>query len=68
MKINHYDVYVKDYKNKVGEFIGSIPERRQIPRIKGAMIDLPSALTYARMTFGAVVSDLHSIYVIPREL
>ena len=65
MRINRYDVYVKDYKNRTGLFIGSIPERREKPR--GEDLLICGALIYARMTFGGIISDLNSIYVIPRK-
>lgn len=65
MKIDRFDVYVRNYRTKGLMFLGTIPERREQPR-QGSVIDLQGGIAYARGVFGGVVLDPIAIFVIPR--
>jgi hypothetical protein len=65
MKIDRFDVYLRNYRNKGSMFLGTIPERREESRGE-SMVDLRGGIAYARGVFGGVVLDPIAIFVIPR--
>ncbi len=60
-----YKVFCKNYELKKGEFIGAMTERRKDLRGK---CQLESGLRWAKVKFGHMVKDKHSIFVVPNEL
>jgi len=60
-----YKVFQKNYKLKRGELMGMLTERRKDLR---GMTQAVSGLRWAGMTFGHLVKDKQSIFVIPGEL
>jgi len=60
-----YKVFYRNYELKKGELIGSMIERRKDLRGK---CQLESGLRWAKWTFGRIVKDKHSIFVVPNEL
>jgi hypothetical protein len=59
-----YKVFFRNYKLKKGELIGSLMERRKDLRGKN---QLESGLKWAKLKFGHIVKDKHSIFIVPRE-
>jgi len=60
-----YKVYYKNYELKKGEFMGMLIERRKTLRGK---TQIESGLRWARLTFGRMVKDERTIFVVPNEL
>jgi hypothetical protein len=60
-----YKVFFRNYKLKKGEHIGSLMERRKDLRGKN---QLESGLRWAKLTFGQMVKDKQSIFIVPKEL
>jgi hypothetical protein len=60
-----YKVYCKNYKFKVGEFIGGLIERRKDLRGRSKV---ESGLKWAKLTFGPMAKDKHAIFVVPTEM
>ena len=56
-----YDVYFKDYAKRQTEKIGILAERRSNPLRQ-------DGLKWARKLFGKMVRDVHSIFILPREM
>jgi hypothetical protein len=60
-----YKVFYKNYKLKKGEFIGLLVERRKDLRGK---TQIESGLRWARLTFGRMLKDERTIFIIPNDL
>ncbi len=60
-----YKVYYKNFELKRGEFIGVLIERRKDLRGK---TQVESGMRWAKLTFGHVVKDERTIFVVPNEL
>ena len=56
-----YDVYFKDYRKRQTEKIAVLTERRGDPLRQ-------DGLKWARKLFGKMVRDVHSIFILPREM
>jgi hypothetical protein len=60
-----YKVFCKNFELKKGEFIGMLIERRKDLRGK---TQIESGLRWARLTFGYMVKDERTIFIVPNEL
>ena len=60
-----YKVFYKNFELKKGEFLGMLIERRKDLRGKN---QLESAMRWAKLTFGRMVKDEKTIFVVPNEL
>jgi hypothetical protein len=60
-----YKVFYKNYELKRGDLLGTLAERRKDLRGKSKVL---SGLKWARLTFGPMVEDKSSIFVVPDEL
>jgi len=60
-----YKVFHKNYELKKGEFIGMLIERRR--HLRG-LTQIESGLKWAKLTFGRMVKDEKTIFVVPNEL
>jgi hypothetical protein len=60
-----YKVFSKNFELKKGEFIGMLIERRKDLRGK---TQIESGMRWARMTFGCMVKDERTIFIVPNEL
>jgi len=60
-----YKVFCKNYKLKKGEFVGMLVERRKDLRGK---TQVESGLRWARLTFGRMLKDERTIFIVPNEL
>ena len=60
-----YKVFYKDFELKKGEFMGMLIERRRDLRGKN---QIESGLKWARLTFGSMLRDSRTMFVVPREL
>jgi hypothetical protein len=60
-----YKVFCKNYELKKGEFMGMLVERRKDLRGK---TQVESGLRWARLTFGRMMKDERTIFVIPNDL
>jgi hypothetical protein len=60
-----YKVFKKNYKLKKGEFMGMLIERRRHPR---ELNQIESGLRWAKLTFGRMVKDKNTVFVVPDEL
>jgi hypothetical protein len=59
-----YKVFYKNYELKKGGFMGMLIERRKDLR---GMKHVESGLRWAKLTFGHMVKDKQSIFVVPNE-
>jgi len=64
LKMIVYKVFCKNYDLKKGEFIGALVERRMDLRGK---TKVETGLRWAKLTFGQVIKDKHTIFVVPKE-
>ncbi|MGA2316616.1 MAG: hypothetical protein ABSG71_09570 [Thermodesulfobacteriota bacterium] len=60
-----YKVLYKNYELKKGEFMGMLIERRKDLR---GLTQVESGLRWAKFTFGRLVKDERTIFVVPNEL
>jgi general secretion pathway protein A len=60
-----YKVYFKDYSLKKGKLLGVLSERRNDLRGESYF---ESGLRWARLTFGPLLKDKQSLFVVPQEL
>jgi hypothetical protein len=60
-----YKVYYKNFELKKGEFVGMLIERRKDLRGK---TQLESGTRWAKETFGLMLKDEKTIFVVPLEL
>jgi len=60
-----YKVFCKNYKLKKGELIGMLVERRKDLRGK---TQVESGLRWARLTFGRMLKDERTIFIVPNDL
>jgi hypothetical protein len=60
-----YKVFSKNFELKKGEFIGMLIERRKDLRGK---TQIESGLRWAKLTFGCMVKDERTIFIVPNEL
>ena len=60
-----YKVFYKNYEFKRGELMGTLPERRENLRGK---TEVQSGLRWAKLRFGHMVKDEHSIFIVPNKL
>jgi len=60
-----YKVFYKDYELKKGEFVGMLIERRKDLR---GVTQVESGLRWAKLTFGRMIKDEYTIFVVPKEL
>jgi hypothetical protein len=60
-----YKVFYKNYELKRGELMGVLAERRKDLRGRSQM---ESGLRWAKLTFGSIVKDKKTIFVVPNEL
>jgi hypothetical protein len=60
-----YKVFYKNYELKKGELMGMLIERKKDLR---GMKQVESGLRWAKLTFGHMVKDKQSIFVVPNEL
>jgi hypothetical protein len=60
-----YKVFYKNYELKKGEFMGMLVERRKDLRGK---TQVESGLRWARLTFGRMLKDERTIFIVPNDL
>lgn len=60
-----YKVFYKNYELKKGELMGVLIERRKDLRGRS---QVESGLRWAKLTFGTIVKDNKTIFVVPNEL
>lgn len=60
-----YKVFYKNYQLKKGELVGILIERRKDLRGKSR---IESGLKWAKLTFGHLVKDKQTIFVVPDEM
>ena len=60
-----YKVFYKNYDLKKGELVGVLIERRKDLRGKSR---IESGLKWAKLTFGHLVKDKQTIFVVPDEM
>jgi hypothetical protein len=60
-----YKVFCKNYELKKGELTGILIERRKDLR---GLTQIESGLRWARLTFGHMVKDKKTMFVVPNEL
>jgi len=60
-----YKVFYKNFELKKGEFMGMLIERRKDLRGK---TQVESGMRWAKFTFGRMVKDDKTIFVVPNEL
>jgi hypothetical protein len=60
-----YKVFHKNFQVKKGEFVGLLIERRKFMR---GETQIESAMRWAKLTFGRIVKDEKTIFVVPKEL
>jgi hypothetical protein len=60
-----YKVFCKNYELKKGEFMGMLVERRKDLRGK---TQVESGLRWARLTFGRMLKDERTIFIVPNDL
>jgi hypothetical protein len=60
-----YKVFYKNYEFKKGELLGVLTERRKDMRGRSKV---ESGLKWAKLVFGQMVRDKHTIFVVPHEL
>ena len=60
-----YKVFYKNYELKKGELMGVLIERRKDLRGRS---QVESGLRWAKLTFGSIVKDNKTIFVVPNEL
>jgi hypothetical protein len=60
-----YKVFYKNFELKKGEFMGMLIERRKDLRGK---TQVESGMRWAKFTFGRMVKDEKTIFVVPNEL
>jgi hypothetical protein len=60
-----YKVLYKNYELKKGEFMGMLIERRKDLR---GLTQVESGLRWAKFTFGRLVKNERTIFVVPNEL
>jgi hypothetical protein len=60
-----YKVFHKNFQVKEGEFVGLLIERRKDMR---GETQIESAMKWAKVTFGRMVKDEKTIFVVPKEL
>jgi general secretion pathway protein A len=60
-----YKVYFKDYSLRKGTLLGVLSERRN--DLRGESY-LESGLRWARLTFGPLLKDKQSLFIVPQEL
>jgi len=65
VKMLVYKVFYKNYEFRKGELLGALIERRKDMR---GMNQFESGLIWAKLTFGHMVQDKKTIFVIPSEL
>jgi len=60
-----YKVFSKNYELKKGELIGMLIERRKDLR---GMTQVHSGMRWANVTFGRMIKDKKSMFIVPSEL
>jgi hypothetical protein len=60
-----YKVFSKNYELKKGELMGMLIERRKDPR---GMTQIQSGMKWANVTFGRMVKEKRSMFIVPSEL
>ncbi len=60
-----YKVYYKDFELKKGEFMGMLIERRKDLRGKN---QIESGMRWAKLTYGRIIKDEKTMFVVPTEL
>lgn len=60
-----YKVFSKNYDLKRGELVGMLIERRK--NLRG-LTQIQAGMRWANQTFGHMVKDKQSMFVVPREL
>jgi hypothetical protein len=60
-----YKVFYKNYELKKGELMGVLIERRKDLRGRS---QVEFSLRWAKLTFGSIVKDNKTIFVVPNEL
>ena len=60
-----YKVFYKNFELKKGEFVGMLIERRKDLRGRN---QIESGMRWAKLTFGRILEDEKTMFVIPSEL
>ena len=60
-----YKVFSKNYELKKGELMGMLIERRKDLR---GITQVQSGMRWANVTFGRMIKDKKSMFIVPREL
>lgn len=60
-----YKVFSKNYELKKGELMGMLIERRKDLR---GMTQVEAGMRWANVTFGRMVKDKKSVFIVPSEL
>ncbi len=60
-----YKVFYKNYDEKRGEFIGTLPEKRKDLRGKTT---IEAGTKWARLTYGNLVKDKQALFIVPEEV
>jgi hypothetical protein len=60
-----YKVFYKNYDRKRGEFIGTLPEKRNDLRGKTT---IEAGIKWARLAYGNLVKDKQALFIVPEEV